>query len=87
MFTLLGLFAFVIVAGGLVWFVEAQMWRESGKPAAERLRLPDGSRPPGGSKLACRPRCLLHRNRWAVWLPIPLPFLPRQLAVMIVIKF
>jgi hypothetical protein len=87
MFTLLGLLVFVIAAGGLVWLVEAQMWREPGKPAAARPRLLAGSRPPGGSKLACRPRCLLHRNRWAIWLPIPLPFLARRLAVLIVIKF
>ena len=87
MFTLLVVFAFVIAAGGLVWLVEAQMWREPEKPAAARPRLPAGLRPPEGSKLACRPRCLLHRNRWAVWLPIPLPFLARRLAVLIVIKF
>jgi hypothetical protein len=87
MFTLLVVFAFLIAAGGLVWFVEAQMWRDPEKPAVDRSRLPTSSGPSGGSKLACRPRCLLHRNRWAVWLPIPLPFLTRRLAVLIVIKF
>jgi hypothetical protein len=81
MFTLLGVLLFVLAAGGLMWFVEAQIWRDSDLPAAAAPVLPAGPKP------ARRPRCLLHRNRWAMWLPIPLPFLTRRLAVLIVIKF
>jgi hypothetical protein len=80
MFTLLGVLLFVLAAGGLMWLVQAQIWKGSDLPAAP-------TKFPAGLKHARRPRCLLHRNRWAMWLPIPLPFLTRQLAVLIVIKF
>jgi hypothetical protein len=81
MVTLLGVFLFLLAAGGLVWLVEAQIWRDSDLPAAARPTLTANLKP------ARRPRCLLHRNRWAVWLPLPLPFFTRRLAVLIVIKF
>lgn len=78
--TLLGVLLFVLAAGGLMWLVEAQIWKGSDLPAAPPIL-------PGGLKRTRRPRCLLHHNRWAMWLPIPLPFLTRQLAILIVIKF
>jgi hypothetical protein len=87
MFTLLGVLLFVLVAGGLVWIVESQMWGDSIRPSAMHSSLPPGSSPVKISQPGRRPRCLAHRNRWAVWLPIPLPFLARRLAVLIVIKF
>jgi hypothetical protein len=87
MFSLLGVFLFLLVAGGLVWCVEALMWKGPDSPAGERHRSPVSLRPPRRARIAPRPRCLLNRNRWAMWLPIPLPFFTRRLAILIVIKF
>jgi hypothetical protein len=80
MFTLLGVLLFVLAAGGLMWWVQAQIWKGSDLPAAHPIL-------PATLKRARRPRCLLQRNRWVMWLPIPLPFLTCRLAVVIVIKF
>jgi hypothetical protein len=87
MFSLLGVFFFLLATGGLLWLVEARMWRGSENPSGERRRFPSDLRPPDRARPAHRPRCLLHHNRWAMWLPIPLPFFTRRLAILIVIRF
>lgn len=87
MFSLLGVFLFLLIAGGLVWCVEALMWKGPERPAGERHKSPLGLPRSGRARPAPRLRCLLHRNRWAMCLPIPIPFFTRRLAILIVIRF
>jgi hypothetical protein len=87
MFSLLGVFLFLLAVGGLLWLVEARMWKGTESPLGERHELPAGLRPADRARPAYKPRCLLHHNRWAMWLPIPLPFFTRRLAILIVIRF